>query len=262
MEQEKKWCVYVHIFPNNKSYLGITSREPKKRWGKNGRKYLSVNKNGDYNQPAIANAIKKYCKQPEDWDHVIQHYILFEDITKDQACRIEELFIELFQLRDKRYGYNIAKGGTDVMGDRKHSEATKKKYSEQRSGEKHCNFGKHLSLATRQKISETQKKNGKNKGKNNPMYGRSLSGPDNPMFGKKHSDETKQKIREKRLRDDDPNKKPVICVETGIIYTCSVDVEEKTGICKTSVRACCNHEKHRKTAGGYHWEYVNQEVSA
>lgn len=259
MDKNKKWCVYVHIFPNNKSYIGITSRTPEKRWGKDGKKYLKTNKNGDYEQPAIANAINKYCKKPGDWDVVVQHYILFDNIDKEQACHIEELLIELFQLRDKRFGYNIAQGGGIVMEGRKHTEETKKKYSEQRRGDKHWNFGKHLNDETKQKISETQKKNGKHKGENNPMYGRNRSSSNNPMFGKKHSDETKQKIREKRLRDDDPHKKPVICIETGVIYTCSVDVEEKTGICGQTVTACCRHEKYRKTAGGYHWKYVNEE---
>lgn len=29
---EKKWCVYVHIAPNGKKYVGITSQKPEKRW--------------------------------------------------------------------------------------------------------------------------------------------------------------------------------------------------------------------------------------
>jgi group I intron endonuclease len=262
MDIDKKWCVYMHIFPNNKSYIGITGQEPQKRWGKNGRRYLTTNKNGDYNQPLIANAIKKYCKNPGDWERVVQHHILFDGINKDTACHIEELLIELFQLRDKHFGYNISKGGEAIMDGRKHNEETKKRYSEQNKGSKHWNFGKHWDDETKRKISETQKKNGKNKGENNPRYRKGLFGEKNPMFGKKLSDETKQKIREKRLRDDDPHKKPVICIENGIVYTCAVEVEEKTGISRTSVSACCRHDKHRKTAGGYHWmlysEYIEQ----
>lgn len=28
----RQWSVYLHIFPNKKVYVGITSRPPNKRW--------------------------------------------------------------------------------------------------------------------------------------------------------------------------------------------------------------------------------------
>ena len=33
------YSVYEHICPNGKRYIGITSRNPKLRWGKNGIGY-------------------------------------------------------------------------------------------------------------------------------------------------------------------------------------------------------------------------------
>ena len=36
---DNNWKVYRHIFPNGKSYIGITHRTVEERWGKNGEKY-------------------------------------------------------------------------------------------------------------------------------------------------------------------------------------------------------------------------------
>lgn len=35
---KNNYTVYMHIFPNNKVYIGITSRNPKYRWN-NGKNY-------------------------------------------------------------------------------------------------------------------------------------------------------------------------------------------------------------------------------
>lgn len=45
------YTVYMHIAPNNKIYIGITSKKPKYRWN-NGTGYI----NNDY----FTRAIKKY----------------------------------------------------------------------------------------------------------------------------------------------------------------------------------------------------------
>ena len=29
---ENNYTVYMHLFPNNKKYIGITSKKPKQRW--------------------------------------------------------------------------------------------------------------------------------------------------------------------------------------------------------------------------------------
>ena len=68
-----EWIVYQHIFPNNKSYIGITSQKPEYRWGAKGENYNS--------QPLMASAIKKY-----GWDN-IKHLILFTDLTAEEASK-------------------------------------------------------------------------------------------------------------------------------------------------------------------------------
>ena len=49
--------------------------------------------------------------------------------------------------------------------------------------------------------------------------------------------------------------KPVMCIETSIIYSSISEAELKTGIRRTSIGHCCNGKQ--KTAGGYHWKYVD-----
>ena len=93
---------------------------------------------------------------------------------------------------------------------------------------------------------ETKKKLSAAKaGKNNPFYGCHLS--------KDH----KQKIRERRKElDIQPvNKRPVLCVETGVIYESTAEATRETGIHNFAIRRVCYGE--RKTAGGYHWQYAS-----
>jgi len=115
-----------------------------------------------------------------------------------------------------------------------HSEETKQKMSENRSGKNHPLYGKSHSEEAKRKMSESTA------GENHPLYGESLpeetkekiskanrgkkfseehkkklseamtgqdglSGRDNPMYGKTHSDETKKKISEKLSGEKHPN---------------------------------------------------------
>ena len=86
---------------------------------------------------------------------------------------------------------------------------------------------------------------------------RSHSGSGNPFYGVHLSDEHKQKIRETRKElDIQPvNKRPVRCVETGVVYESTAQATRELGIHNYAIRRVCYGE--RKTAGGYHWEYVN-----
>ena len=48
--------------------------------------------------------------------------------------------------------------------------------------------------------------------------------------------------------------KKVLCVETGIIYNCTTDAAAAHNGQAQSIRRVCRGE--RKTAYGYHWEYI------
>lgn len=88
------WSVYIHIFPNNKYYVGITSISPEERWGKGGCNYI---------KQSVYNAIQKY-----GWEN-IEHFIFAKNLTQAEASQMEQLLIE--KLDSYKNGYNNTFGG-------------------------------------------------------------------------------------------------------------------------------------------------------
>ena len=84
MEENKNYCVYKHTNKiNGKVYIGLTGRKPEYRWD-NGKGYY---KNG---QSKMYNAIQKY-----GWENV-KHEIVFENLTKKDACLKEQELISKY----------------------------------------------------------------------------------------------------------------------------------------------------------------------
>ena len=93
----KQYCVYCHTnLANGKRYIGITFREPEKRWLR-GKGY----KNNVY----FSRAIEKY-----GWDG-FSHDIIATRLTKAEAEWVEKDLISFYSTRDRNLGYNIATGG-------------------------------------------------------------------------------------------------------------------------------------------------------
>ena len=107
-----KYCVYKHTAPNGKIYIGITSQNTNRRW-RNG--------NGYYENEHFSRAIKKF-----GWDS-FQHEVLYDNLTQEDACKIESSLIEKYHSNDDRYGYNKSSGGEKPAIGIKHSDETKKK---------------------------------------------------------------------------------------------------------------------------------------
>ena len=130
------YTVYKHTCPNGKIYIGITKRNVEKRW---------LNGKGYERQPHFYNAILKY-----GWDN-IDHEILFENLTKEEACEKEVEMIAYYKSHGRRYGYNDTIGGECLEGEnnpfygKTHSEETRKKLSL-------ASKGRHLSEETKMKI--------------------------------------------------------------------------------------------------------------
>jgi len=157
-------------------------------------------------------------------------------------------------------GYNFESGGSK----NKHmSEESRQKMSRSKAGmydgEKNPMYGVHLKHTDewKQMMSE------RNSGSGNPMFGVHLqiseerkekmselfSGEGNPFYGKEHTRETKEKMRRNNKR-----KKPVVCIETDMIYESACEASRKTGVFSDSINKCCNGKQH--TAGGYHWKFA------
>ena len=194
------WTVYRHITPSGKSYIGITSQKPVRRW-KNGNGY-------DKEKP-FGKAIEKYR-----WEN-IKHEILDTNIDEFTAKCLEEYYIFSYRtfvgFSDCK-GYNCTLGGEGVVGitspwkgkqhteetkrkigealkDRQFSEETLCKMSEVKKGKPSPNKGKHMSEEAKRKMSEAKK--GKKGKKHTEEAKRKMS---EVKKGKHCSEETKMKI--------------------------------------------------------------------
>lgn len=107
----KTYCVYRHIFPNGKSYIGITN-DVCRRW-RNGKGYVGQGK--------IGNAIDKY-----GW-HTIKHEILADSVTIEEARELEKYYIHIFDTISN--GYNISIGGDAFFSGQHHTDDARKRIS-------------------------------------------------------------------------------------------------------------------------------------
>jgi hypothetical protein len=114
----RNYKLYVHIAPNGKRYYGITKQKPEHRW-QNGLGYK-------FNQ-YFTKAIDKY-----GWDN-IEHIVLYDDLTENEAKKLEQYYIQWYDTANHIYGYNISLGGEGGNA----SEETRKKISESRKGKRH-----------------------------------------------------------------------------------------------------------------------------
>ena len=137
-EKEIMYTVYRHYNRlTNKSYIGMTSQNPKARWN---------NGNGYKKNSKMWSDIKK-----SDWNTDWKHNIIGQFEDKDEALKYEAFMIAM--LGTVRNGYNTSTyGGTSY----KRTEESRKKMSESKIGEKNPNFGKHHSEETKKKMSEAR----------------------------------------------------------------------------------------------------------
>lgn len=90
------YSVYKHTSPSGKVYIGITKQEPNRRW-QNGFGYKT--------QRLFWRAIEKY-----GWDN-FTHDILENNLTHNEACEKEVIYINKYQSNNSKYGYNVTSGG-------------------------------------------------------------------------------------------------------------------------------------------------------
>ena len=221
------YCVYKHTAPNGKVYVGITSKEPDKRW-LNGRGYSKNNH--------FWNAIKKY-----GWEN-IKHEILADGLTKEEACNLEQMYIALFESSDQLKGYNLTTGGEIGA---KHTIESRRKLSESKK-DKRYNIGVPFTEERKIHLSENHA---------------DVRGERNPMYGKKRTPEEIAKRQAHRVYakgGDHPTARAILQLDMdgNIVKRWGSIVEASETFCKTCIKDCLRgkYKQHK----GYQWRYANE----
>lgn len=233
------FVVYKHQnLINGKVYIGM-SKDTKKRWQ-------------PYNYKKCVkfySAIQKY-----GWDN-FSHEILYNNLTEQEAQNKEIETIELYNSRDRRYGYNIAMGGNKTVTGCKHTEETRKKVSNALKGKYK---GRHFSEKSEFKKGHTFSEDTLKKmslakiGK--PTWNKGLkgynSGENNAM--------KRPEVRQKHMGKNNSMSKKVYQYDLQnnfiAVYDCLEEAKRILGFPKsTHISECANGKL--KTARGFVWRF-------
>ena len=240
--EERKYIVYIHKNKiNGKVYVGITHyTNPEKRWlsgygyGRNCYFHAAINKYG--------------------WNN-FEHIIIFKNISKELACKEEQLLIKRYKKRG--ICYNIANGGEGSVAMSKETIEKLKEYK----GPLASQYGKKHSperVEQQREIAYNMWENLSDKEKKNRLRGvikfQFKSGKEHPNYGKHMSKENKNIII-KALS------KPVLMVDKNTNevlkeFNSTVEAEAFLNVRGRHVSCCCNNK--RKTAYGYKWKYKEE----
>lgn len=241
MEFEHKSGIYMCTCNiNGKSYIG-QSKDVKLRKcqhlselrnGRHFNEYLqrSYNKYKEYN---FSWTVLEYCDE-DDLDDREVYWIAYYDTYKhgfnaNEGGLANRNFERTEEFKQKLSA--ILKESWAGADDRR------KKLSEKMSGENNPMFGKRGAL--------------------NPAYGENRSGENGGMYGKHHTEEAKELNRQAHLGANNKMSKPVVCVDTQVIFMSQGEAGRAMSCDSTTINKCCRGVK--KTAGGYHWRYATQE---
>lgn len=176
---------YLHIFPNEKLYVGSTQQKKvEDRW---------QNGNGYKKQPLIWNAICKY-----GWENVRHKVIVCE--TPEEMWEKERKLIKEYDTTNPEKGYNLSIGGEAGPIGCKRTETTRKKLSESHKDKKGYWNDKHFTEEHRKNLSESHK--GKHpteetrRKRSESLTGKRI-GKNNPFYNHHHTEEARRKISEK-----------------------------------------------------------------
>jgi group I intron endonuclease len=268
---------------NKKVYIGQTTR----CFDRRKKQHIISSKNGS--KVKFHLAINKYGEENFCWEILCDCYDL------KQLNIMEEFYIWKLNSTNKEYGYNIKFGGGNFklsqetknkIGEkskgRRHSYESRIKMSESRRGENHFRFGKQLTDDHKKKLSiaKTGYKHSESSklkmsisrmGEKNVNYGKrfnmsqetknkisnSLSGPKNHMWGKKHSEETRNKMREKSIGRIPGTAKKVIDTSTGRIFNSAKEASVYAGINHGTMKDRLNGRRTNKTTYKYYEDQTN-----
>lgn len=230
------YSIYKHTSPSRKCYIGMTCQKPERRW-RNGEGYRECR--------AFYNAIKKY-----GWDN-IKHEILEENLSFEDACKMEKHYISEYDSLVNGNGYNLETGGyanhsvsdetrakiSTAISRRKRKPLTfeqKKRISDSRKGKKMP----PKSAETRKKLSEA------NKGR---------------VFSEEHCRHLSESKKGMYVGENNPRARKVVCVENNMVFNTINDAGIFINRSPKNIISCCRGRL--KSVGGYSWKYFEEVVN-
>lgn len=225
--QASNYCVYKHTTPSGKVYIGITSKDVKKRW---------LNGRGYWRNEHFWNAIKKY-----GWDN-IAHEVIASGLTKEEATEAEKFYIALYRSHEPKHGYNLTMGGeTGVV----FTYESRRKLSESKKGQ-HYNIGVPFTEERKQHLRENHA---------------DVRGEKNPMWGKKWTSEEiaiRQAHRTYKRGSEHPQARPILQLDMdgNLVKRWGSITEAAEEYSRTSIKDCLRgkYKQHR----GYLWRYADE----
>lgn len=199
----KSWTIYKATSPSGKSYIGQTRQSVRVRL-----RHHKYEANGDRSTTPFHKAIRKYGLDSFQVEELGQVH------SQIEADEMEIFFIEKFDTRNSRCGYNAAPGGMRIVN----VDKTKERIASA------CR-NRPVSPETRKKISDK-------------LRGRK---PSNVAY-----------LIENGLK----NRKPIKCLETGVVYESLKHASRVLGIPAHNLCDVCKGR--RPTARGLHFAYVEE----
>ena len=217
-----KGYVYKFTSPSGKSYIGITNNL-RRRIAEHKRLSKTLNK-------AFYNAINKYGFDNFKFE-ILEEYNV-NDRDKLHAILNEREMYYIDKFDTFKSGYNSTLGGDGTKGmagelnpfyNKKHTKEAKIKMSEKHKGKK-------LTKEHKLKISESTKK----------------------ALGNLSEE------KKRRMSNESPNRKKVICLETQIIYNSICECSDLLQIQRSDIRKVCNGK--RIKAKGLTFRFIENEI--
>lgn len=260
------YCVYRHTSPTGKVYIGITKRNPQKRWN-NGRGYES--------NRYFFRAIQKF-----GWNN-FTHEIIATKLSQEKAVELERYYIKKHNSTNPEHGYNIEAGG--LSGSALFTESMRQTFSERgkRVAEEHPELIATMQNAQREYFADedNRKKHSetlKRYYQRHPEARERISCENKSRW----TDEYRQRFGEvqriaqgtpaARKRARNSHKSQMIAIEQLTLdgdfiarYECIGDAVRETGTCRQNIISVLKHAKtkagnERKTAGGFKWRYADE----
>lgn len=224
---------------NHKKYIG-QSVNIKQRWQSHRNELNKQKHHNDYLQKSW----NKYGEQNFEFK-------VLERCSKDLLNDKERYYIDLYDTMNEDYGYNLKSGGQDTNYVTesvriKTGKAIKKYYEE---------YPEAAIMRSANAYKQW----------NDPEIKAKITGKNNGMYGKTHTKEARKKISEAQKGHISKyrNTVPVFCIELNKLFVDSVTACRELGLNISrsgNIHEVCKGIRNRKTVGGYHWKYLENNI--